>query len=648
MTSLYKVIVDPIHGNLNISTELFDIIDDPVFQRLRKIRQLSFTYYVYPGAIHTRFEHSLGVANQTGIYIDNLINNTRRFILESSACENNANDTQRIFLTELLEKLKEKRDIIIMAGLLHDIGHLMYSHVFEQITQELIQYVAFGLLNPARMEQDLFDEYQTFLSNIARTLTMKMALHEHLGTIIIRKLLRDKLGENASLISNLLEYTYSKDEFILKHISGDKPVEKAVYKIASKIISGAIDADRTDYMSRDSYYAGKSNGIFDINRLLSTIVIVSIPERKSRGIGDMSIGVVDKGVGSVELMLLNRVYLYKDVYLHNISLAYSGIAKRVLTLLTISSVVKNIGCKGLVGEFLDCIRSILSIHESIRKDNGYDDKTGHDLRRCLNILTDEYADVILGEILYGRDNGCVINRLKEIFYGENNDNRSLWIGTCSTLLLGIYALKYRRHWPFLYLEGKEANQVIERSFLYNVNKLIRSTVSQTPLNMSADISEKILEYKLSGPLIKTYPYTVIEAARYSAYDSRKEDSIIYVYNRRQPSSMCGYGETLSKDRSIPGITKLILDEIDGKVFSKFLILNPFLNSRSLKEKLDVFLNSDKTRVYKFKTGKLHVDELDKELINILEKNCGIRFKDIMNYGVKSATRIIDELAPKIL
>ena len=113
---------DPIHGFIHFDDAEREIINSPAFQRLRNIKQLAFTYYVYPGAMHSRFEHSLGVMQMASRAFDSLVKKHK------TELEKNF---KSISLT--LEKAKS---VIRLAGLLHDIGHLPFSHGGEEVLPE--------------------------------------------------------------------------------------------------------------------------------------------------------------------------------------------------------------------------------------------------------------------------------------------------------------------------------------------------------------------------------------------------------------------------------------------------------------------------------------------------------------------------------
>lgn len=128
-----KIVRDPIHGYLEFPSDLFEtLIDTPLFQRLRDIRQLGLSHLVYPGAVHTRFEHSLGAAHVMNRLIDSIVSNTRMHVIRSLSSSGDEN-LARVggYIEEVLRGLERIRREAVVAALLHDIGHLMLSHVME-------------------------------------------------------------------------------------------------------------------------------------------------------------------------------------------------------------------------------------------------------------------------------------------------------------------------------------------------------------------------------------------------------------------------------------------------------------------------------------------------------------------------------------
>ncbi len=217
-----KFIQDPIHGQLKLEDWLIAIIDTPEFQRLRRISQIGFANLVYPGANHTRFEHSLGTMHVA-----------RQLVEKMDADED------------------EKREIVASA-LLHDIGHAPFSHCSEAI---LSRY-------------------------------LKIA-HEDVERILKKGEIRDVLNELGFRIGR-----------IVKHIKGQSECN---------IVSGDIDADRMDYLVRDSYYTGVAYGVFDISRLLNKITFEGKRMVIEAG-----------GLKAAESLLISRYMMYPTVYFHHV------------------------------------------------------------------------------------------------------------------------------------------------------------------------------------------------------------------------------------------------------------------------------------------------------------------------------------------
>ena len=228
---MFKVIQDPINGPIRVDSNFIPIIDSPEFQRLRGIKQLGMCYLVFPGANHTRFEHSLG---------------TMRLAEEYSISLN-----------------MDNIDEIKAAALLHDIGHGPFSHSFE------------GLLGKNR--------------NLS---------HEEIG---VKLILGEKPFEYSTLPDRLEKNGFSPGS-IASLISNGKE------SVAGSIISGELDADEMDYLRRDSYYTGLGTIPFDYHRVINI-----------SGTDGRSIFIEEKGVPTIESILLNRFLMYKMVYFHKTS-----------------------------------------------------------------------------------------------------------------------------------------------------------------------------------------------------------------------------------------------------------------------------------------------------------------------------------------
>jgi hypothetical protein len=221
-------IIDPIHDFIRVYDHELEIIDNPIFQRLRRIRQLSGAHLTYPGAQHTRFEHSLGVmhiASQAGEALK------EKGILKSDDIE-----------------------ILRVAGLLHDIGHGPFSHLFEEIIQQ------------------------------------KKMSHEDFGRELILK----------SEISDTLSQNGFDKKLISKIAFGDSK-----FQYLNEIVSGALSADMMDYLLRDGYFTGAEHAKIDHKRITQSL---DVHKKK--------LALEKSALYSFESMMHSRYQMFKAVYFH--------------------------------------------------------------------------------------------------------------------------------------------------------------------------------------------------------------------------------------------------------------------------------------------------------------------------------------------
>lgn len=224
-----KVFNDPVYGFINVSSDLiFDIIEHPYLQRLRRIRQLGLTDLVYPGALHTRFHHALGAMHLMQNTIDSLRNKGQN--ISDAECE-----------------------ALLIAILLHDIGHGPFSHALEYV----------------------------LLPGVG---------HEYLSRLIIERL-REQLGGALPLAYRIFIDDYERRFF-------------------HQLVSSQLDIDRLDYLKRDCFYTGVSEGEIGADRII-----------KMLDVRDDRIVVEEKGIYSIENFLNARRLMYWQVYLHKTSVS---------------------------------------------------------------------------------------------------------------------------------------------------------------------------------------------------------------------------------------------------------------------------------------------------------------------------------------
>ncbi|XP_020795320.2 deoxynucleoside triphosphate triphosphohydrolase SAMHD1-like isoform X2 [Boleophthalmus pectinirostris] len=223
-----KVFNDPVHGNMEFHPILVKIIDTPEFQRLRSIKQLGGAYFVYPGASHNRFEHSLGVAHLAGQ-----------------------------FTRSLKEKQPElgidKRDIICVeiAGLCHDLGHGPFSHLFDGMFMPKVKNN-----NGWKHEQMSIDMFEHIVARLK--LTAMFDLESELK-MLSRRSEGDK-DNDLAFIKEMINGPKNEGEY------EGRPSKPFLYEIVANKRTG-IDVDKFDYFARDCHHLGIKNS-FDHNRYI--------------------------------------------------------------------------------------------------------------------------------------------------------------------------------------------------------------------------------------------------------------------------------------------------------------------------------------------------------------------------------------------
>jgi uncharacterized protein len=237
-TNKRKIVNDPVYGFINIQSDLvYDIIEHPWFQRLRRIKQLGMTNYVYPGATHTRFQHAIGTTYLMDLAL-NIIRSKGHTVTE------------------------EEAEGVTVAILLHDIGHGPFSHALEKT-----------LIDSTR--------------------------HEELSIIMM----------------NLLNFEFKgKLELAIQIFTNQYPK-----RFLNQLVSGQLDMDRLDYLKRDSFFTGVTEGVIGSDRIIKMLNVVN----------DQLV-VEAKGIYSIEKFLIARRLMYWQVYLHKTVLSAENLLVNVL------------------------------------------------------------------------------------------------------------------------------------------------------------------------------------------------------------------------------------------------------------------------------------------------------------------------------
>lgn len=233
-----KIINDPIYGFVTIPNELiYDLLNHPYFQRLRRIKQLGLTNLVYPGALHTRFHHAIGAMH----------------LMQEAVLTLRQKD---IAITE------EEEQAVLIAILLHDIGHGPFSHALEHSI-------------------------------------VKGVNHETLSSLFMDKLNEEFKGK-LSLAIKIFNDKYKKD-------------------FLHQLVSSQLDMDRLDYLKRDSFFTGVSEGVISSDRIIKMLNVVK-----------NELVVENKAIYSIEKFLIARRLMYWQVYLHKTVLSAETLLVNIL------------------------------------------------------------------------------------------------------------------------------------------------------------------------------------------------------------------------------------------------------------------------------------------------------------------------------
>jgi len=236
--SISKIINDPVYGFITLNKGiLLNIVDHPYFQRLSRIKQLGLTYLVYPGAHHTRFHHAVGAAH--------LMTQAIQTLKKNGVLIN-----------------KEEEEAVILAILLHDIGHGPFSHALEN----------------------------SFVKGIS---------HEDISVKFMNSLNQEFDGA-LDLALQIFQDKYPK-------------------RFLHDLVSSQLDMDRLDYLKRDSFFTGVSEGVVSNQRIIKMFHVVND-----------EIVIKEKGIYSIEKFIVARRLMYWQVYLHKTVLSAEFLLAKII------------------------------------------------------------------------------------------------------------------------------------------------------------------------------------------------------------------------------------------------------------------------------------------------------------------------------
>ena len=327
-----KIFKDVIHDSIEITVIANSIIDTKIFQRLRNLHQLGVCYMVFPNANNNRFEHSIGTYYLAGVLLHNLINNSspleinkalveikfiKNYLLKNFDLDDNNENINFLikYETQLLDDYLI--ELIKIAGLIHDIGHGPFSHLFDEWLHTL----------PELENNNLIE-------------------HENRSIILLKDIIhKTKI--------NYMNEEYKMSEFIDKdayqfiaELVNPESSSNFIFQIISNSLNG-LDVDKLDYIARDSFYLDTGNP-YDLNRIISHALVINnnicFPEKVSY---------------DIYKVYRSRYDLHKQYYNHKtiVSIEYMirAILEKLDSILKISDSIK----RNKLDKFIDIVDSTI-------------------------------------------------------------------------------------------------------------------------------------------------------------------------------------------------------------------------------------------------------------------------------------------------
>ena len=276
---------DPIHGAIGVTARELPVLDHPFVQRLRNILQMGFSQLPFPGAVHSRYIHAVGVMHLAGRAFDSAFAEH-----QFSSKETRAN----------------YRQIVRLAGLLHDVGHAPFSHCSE-----------FAMPNLGTLNIDVYDA-ETRLKRDGHR-----ASHEDYTIGILTKTaLQDTIDEGFPFTARHVAALISREVLVEDDFFVDRGLDYR--RVLSQLISSELDVDRLDYLVRDSYFSGARYGQVDVNWLINNLTLFQEENQVSLAMNRRAIYAFDD-------FMVARYHMFVMVYFHHKSVAFEEMLKRYIT-----------------------------------------------------------------------------------------------------------------------------------------------------------------------------------------------------------------------------------------------------------------------------------------------------------------------------
>lgn len=343
-----RLIMDPVHGGISLYAHEVQVIDHPLFQRLRFICQNDILSLVFPGATHSRFLHSIGTMHTGGRMFRTMV---------AAHLADRGRKGQSDLSVESLPALDYVHKVTRLACLLHDCGHSSFSHQFTKAhsIHELLS-------QPGRFSQLWQNSSPGALPPSSLLEEPATLEHEHYSVRCAWQILQDievsDYGIDPVDVLGVMETAnFEPSDQFRQHadsfwhfISGASPtadIDSAALlkKLISLIVSGEIDADRADYMLRDGFHSSVTIGGFNLDHLLNNLRVGWATDTPWLGLA-----ITAKGLGALEDFVYSRHQMYRKVYGHKTSIGFDWLLRRA-----IDEVLEDQDCRDYVDE---CLKNI--------------------------------------------------------------------------------------------------------------------------------------------------------------------------------------------------------------------------------------------------------------------------------------------------
>lgn len=255
-----KVIHDCVHGSVKVEDVFLELLERPEMQRMHGVHQLGLAQFVFPGANHTRLEHSLGTYHMAGL------------------------------MGRSIELSDDEKHTLLAAALLHDIGHTPFSHTLEEVVHD-------------RTGEDHMDVTTALIRGDLPPVSD--AVMDVLGPVCPIAEVLERNGISTDEVCELIVASRKELRPGQTLLVEGGQAHFGSKRYLSQIISGPLDVDQMDYLKRDAYYTGVAHGTIDVDRLLQTVGIFH---------GDL---VINKGgLAAAEGLMVARALMYTSVYFH--------------------------------------------------------------------------------------------------------------------------------------------------------------------------------------------------------------------------------------------------------------------------------------------------------------------------------------------